>query len=782
MVENRLKRGTYGVALLSMNLRVVPGLVAWLSCFTTSPACGPFFPDTVLDSPQSALEVPPVSYLAGLYRIAGKPVESDQSDVLSQIPLEVAELEALWEKEGLAAANIASRVKHYIEVRTSLLTDLTDIGMSDFPIQQGPASALPERPLGEEFPAAVADYVEGARLYAIGQKDPARNLWKGILAKPAAEKKLRSVWAAWMLAKTSADLKECLSWYERVETEAKEGGTDVLRLSPAAKAWRAPSNEDPIAAMHDFYDAFVSGKASVAVDLRRLAEELLGDADPTQLAAAAADPLVRRLINLHLHASFDDTRRALIDAGVDPFAPHEDDAEVWKPDAWLAALEAHAPLPMEDGARIAWALYASGHFEEARHWLDLSVQDDPLSCWLQAKFDLRSGNLDAANQHLAEAIRIFSAGDQWHPRQPGFATEDPDKQTSIERETPGKLLADAGIVALAREDYSQALESLRSGGFEEDAAYLAERVLSTEELIQHVRNHAPQWQSPTPAADRPIAAEEGAEVEAETAPEFHAVDPAEWLESGESYWSEQITPDNRLRWQLARRLAREDRLREAREFMPPGLLSIWDRYLQLDIAWHDEQQPAEARAAIGWQLARIHRHWGAELFSTDTAPDGGIHGWDFEATDLAHIRSFADGWALDWEQESSPYSPSEFPQDQAIPIISRDELRRVEKHPLPNTNRFHYRYVAAQLAWEAASLLPDNHPQLALLYNTAGQWLAARDPQAADRFYQAMVKRCKETDQGKAADTKRWFLQELEPLNELPGFPEALRLKKPSNE
>ena len=775
MVEICDKRSTYGVAFLSMNLRVVPGLVAWLSCFTTSPACGPFFPDTVLDSPQSALGVPPVSYLAGLYRIAGKPVEDDQSDVLSQIPLEVAELEALWDKEGLAAAIIAARVKHYQEVRTSLLTDLADIGMSDFPIQQGPATGLPERPLGNDFPADVADYVEGARLYAIGQKDAARALWKGILAKPAAERKLRSVWAAWMLAKTSADHNECLSWYERVESEATDGGTDVLRLRPAAKAWRAPSNEDPIAAMHDFYDAFAGGKSSVAVDLGHLAEDLLGKADPTQLAAAAADPLVRRLINLHLHALFDSTQ-------VKPTDTTDDEAVEWNPDAWLAALEAHAPLPMDDGARIAWALYATGHFEGARHWLDLSVQNDPLVCWLHAKFDLRSGNLDAANQHLAEAIRKFSAGDQWHPRQSGFATEDPDEQTSIERETPGKLLADAGIVALAREDYPLALESLRSGGFEEDAAYLAERVLSTDELLQHVRQHAPRWQSPQPGAVPPAAAEEADNADAEPEPEFHAVDPAEWLESGVSYWSEKITPDNRLRWQLARRLARENRLSDAREFMPPGLLAIWDHYLHVDTAWHDERQPAEARAAIGWQLARIHRHWGAELFSTDTAPDGGIHSWDYEATDFAHIRSFADGWSVDREQETSPYSPAEFPQDQAIPIISRDELRRVENHPLPNNNRFHYRYVAAQLAWEAASLLPDNHPQLALLYNTVGQWLAARDPQAADRFYQAMVKRCKETDQGKAADTKRWFLQELETLNELPGLPEALRLKKPANE
>lgn len=755
-----------------MNLRVAPGLVAWVSLLTSTHACGPFFPDTVLDKPQAALGVPPVSFIAGLYRIDGRPVPpvtafAGQSGLLAQIPLEVAELEAIWKKEGLGDDVIAGRSQHYREVRTSLLTGLDEIGMADFPIQHGAAAELPERPLDEGYPADVADYVEAARLHAVGMRDEARNLWKGILEKPAEARRHRSVWAAWMLAKTSTDRSECLEWYRRVVKEASSGANDVLKLAPAAKAWLAPGNEDPIAAIHDFHEAFVNGKVSVKVDLRHAAADLLENADPDQLAAAAADPLARRLLNLHLQAKFEQPRDG-------SFLEEEEEEEEWQPDPWLKALAAHAPLPLDDGARIAWALYATGHFEESRHWLELSDQREALTLWLQAKFALRAGNLEEANRFLSSAIHSMSADKDWRPFQTISASGDPDRTWTLEQFTQGRLLGDAGIVALARQDYTQALESLRQAGFAEDAAYLVERVLDTEELIHHVREHAPIWKAP-----RPIQ-KEAEEAGNETADEPRPINASNCLDPDiRGVWDEWLSPDNRLRWQLARRLAREGRFAEAGEFMPPGLKELWEHYLKLEAAGRDESLGPPARAAVLWRQARIHRHWGDKLFSTDAAPDWGILDWQFESTDLAGIRSLREGWAVNLESESdSAYSLPEFPHEQAFPAISPDELGRVARHPLPNQKRFHYRHVASEIAWKAASLLPDNDPNLLLLCNTAGQWLAARDPLAADRFYQAMVKRGKETELGKAADSKRWFLKDLDSLEDLPGLPEDLLPKK----
>jgi hypothetical protein len=84
------------------------------------------------------------------------------------------------------------------------------------------------------------------------------------------------------------------------------------------------------------------------------------------------------------------------------------------------------------------------------------------------------------------------------------------------------------------------------------------------------------------------------------------------------------------------------------------------------------------------------------------------------------------------------------------------EIARLTEHPTPE-KRFHYRYRAADLAWWAAALLPNNDELTAEILDTAGRWLAARDPASAQRFYQALVLRCGATERGRAAAAVRWF-------------------------
>ena len=86
---------------------------------------------------------------------------------------------------------------------------------------------------------------------------------------------------------------------------------------------------------------------------------------------------------------------------------------------------------------------------------------------------------------------------------------------------------------------------------------------------------------------------------------------------------------------------------------------------------------------------------------------------------------------------------------------TRDELARYEAAGVEPEARFHYRDLAADLAWEAAELMPDNTDETANVLNTAGRW--PNDVKVADRFYKALVNRCRKTTLGQAADNKRWF-------------------------
>jgi hypothetical protein len=92
-------------------------------------------------------------------------------------------------------------------------------------------------------------------------------------------------------------------------------------------------------------------------------------------------------------------------------------------------------------------------------------------------------------------------------------------------------------------------------------------------------------------------------------------------------------------------------------------------------------------------------------------------------------------------------------------LPTRRELEQAQASLPTPLQRYHYRYQAADLAWRAAALLPDQELLTSEVLWRAGRWLAARDPKAADRFYKALVRRCGETPLGAAAKRARWFPQ-----------------------
>ena len=58
--------------------------------------------------------------------------------------------------------------------------------------------------------------------------------------------------------------------------------------------------------------------------------------------------------------------------------------------------------------------------------------------------------------------------------------------------------------------------------------------------------------------------------------------------------------------------------------------------------------------------------------------------------------------------------------------------------------------------------MPDNDEQTAVVLNTSGSWLKKGDDKAADRFYQAIERRCPKTEIGKEAIKRHWFVETSE--------------------
>ena len=128
------------------------------------------------------------------------------------------------------------------------------------------------------------------------------------------------------------------------------------------------------------------------------------------------------------------------------------------------------------------------------------------------------------------------------------------------------------------------------------------------------------------------------------------------------------------------------------------------------------------------------------MMGTEMDPDWAVFAGGFDPMDLSVVRA----------------------RDAAVSgfaAASVQERRRTQAHgkEVAPDRRFHYRYRAAELAWQAAALMPDNTLEKAEVLCEAGSWLKYRDPAAANRFYKALVEHCGETPQGKAAARLHWF-------------------------
>ena len=173
----------------------------------------------------------------------------------------------------------------------------------------------------------------------------------------------------------------------------------------------------------------------------------------------------------------------------------------------------------------------------------------------------------------------------------------------------------------------------------------------------------------------------------------------------------------------------------------------------------DESLPPEQRARALFQAAIRTRTNGMELIGTEVEPDWHVHGGNFEEGVTAAARATNEA--------------------AKVLVASEDELQRAARHKTDPEERFHYRYQAASLAWEAAKLMPDNSDDTARVLWTAGGWLKNRDPQTADIYYKALVRRNRKTAIGMEADRIRWFPQLDEQGQVIPRPPSRLESMPP---
>jgi tetratricopeptide (TPR) repeat protein len=620
-------------------------ILLWLK-LSTAWACGPYFPIVILDQSAEQVWSAPISDFAadlrGLY--PSRAPGDTWGETTSRA--DVTDLKA-------ALGEGAPAVEELEELRRVLRRHPENIVDNDIP---------------DGIPEEFALYLQGAIAWHHGDIDRAKERWTAVMALPAEKRPYRSVWAAFMLGRAAEDDAVMHDWMARARALAEGGFRDTPRLAAASyghEAFRPMQAGDLVAATDGYIAELKAGGSSASDSLRIVAREALLHED---LRAFAADEDLSRVVTAWLVAHGSQHPRA---------------------GDWLAALEALGEESAVGADRLAWSAYQAGDMDATARWLEKS-EPTAIALWIHARLKMRAGDLVAAEK-LLEQASATGIDAVWN--RSGWLSRDPDLYEPIR--PAHEINAERGVLLVQQARYTEALDAFIESDHWLDAAYIAERILTTSELKAHIDAHVP----PTT----------GEEVKDRYARQLRAL--------------------------LGRRLMRDGDHAAAIGYLQEEARADGQAYAEALASAHSGQVAPRARADAWWAAARLARRSGMELLGTELGPDFAYVDGFYAAPDVGAARQHVD----------PPFSPT------------ADELARVEaSRPSPDT-RYQYRHVAAEHAWQAASLLPDDDEGTLKVLCQAGSWLMFLDPPAADRYYKAMVTRGWNTELGMVADRTRWF-------------------------
>lgn len=343
--------------------------------------------------------------------------------------------------------------------------------------------------------------------------------------------------------------------------------------------------------------------------------------------------------------------------------------------ARLASAVGSGQVQLREADRWAALAWQNGDIERARSWL-AQAPSSSLAAWMRAKFALLSGKGAEATQHYAEALKL---------RRPAMA-DIPAHRLGIEM----------GLHQVQRGDYVQALGHLNRAGPEHwyDTAYIADRLLTIEELKTAVESLGKE---PVSKEVRPLW------------PRLQHLLARRLMRNGQFAAALPLFSD-RYETEKWNGRALEKRSTDLRQ-----LAGDYAKALQAaDKAW-----TRVGRAAELMRAGRIARQWGLELM-----------GFELGGDDLADEGSY--DFRDNFERADEPLSDLERSRKDAS--LKTLPLANAGGDKLP---RFHYRYVAAEHALQAAALVPARSQAYASSLCHAAAWVGGKD----EPFQQAMYAR-----------------------------------------
>ncbi|WP_160108444.1 hypothetical protein [Pseudomonas izuensis] len=612
-------------------------------------ACGPDFPARLLDNRgQSLAELPEGSFrfeinrlghtIAGLKNISEVAYGLDATDY--------AEQRSQAEQSGLTAEQ---------QAMVKQLRGLTD--------------ARQVEAQGASLPAELRLYVAGAVAFAANDHGLAAEYFQKVLALPADQRALRSTWAAYSLGRalfamsSEADagpdlLARSAKAFEQTRQLSIDGFSDPLELGVASlgeEARVARTAGDWNSAIELYATQNRHGSTVGYSSLKLLMAELASMPE-AQLAERLKSQPVQQLVTASLIS------RLGWSFGDQP--SHEGKL--------IKLLQSSTRGSLDNADRLAAVNYQQGDYTSAKAFLE-HAGESGLAWWLRAKLAVREGDKNGAAAAYAKAAQAFPRDESWGERRTsGWAFESLQPKCRVEGES--------AILALQRGDYLQAFDQLyRSNDiYWLDAATIAERVLTVDELKHYVDTQVP---APPPLTQQ----------------------------DRENYVPLPVAA--KLRNLLGRRLLREGHYEEASAYFDnDGLRNKARLYGQQRVTADSAWWPTRRAAAL-FNAAWTAREWGMDILGYEMAPDYATFGGNFslEETEL-----------------------------KVGPLVAEDEVTRQQASAAQPDQRYHYRFVATALAGRAADNLPHTSQAFAAVLCEAAGWNSSLEEQSA--LYQRYIK------------------------------------------
>jgi hypothetical protein len=679
--------------------------IIWFFAGISRP-CGPFLPDRVLEQGDDYVLKSPEGFFYDEIEQIRQNINShiDQAEPAyialfkykAKEFIDTEDVDASDLKEALGNQNINTSkfrdtVQEYEKAR-QVMTDLKSAQNEwqmnklyqsyKFDEKKTPFPTFNPPEIPNNLPVEFKYYLQGAIYYYQNQFNKAQSVWEKLLGLPADQRKYRSTWAAFMIGKIYVDSKpeESIKWFELTRELVDKGFFDTLGLASASIGWQArvELNQGNYSQAMELYIAQLNtGDRSAPMSLQMACAQLLKN-DTDVLKNAAINSIARKVVTAFIFSR----------GGWCFNAPSPDITR-----KWLAAIESAKINNTEEAGRFAWVAYSMGDMTTAARWISKALKDDIMAQWIQAKLLLQQGKISDATKQLVRISRVIAPNGELNDynqyQEFGYS------EAYVIKTIRGEM----GTLYISQKQYIEALDSLVRGGHWEDAAYIAERILTINELKAYIDKT--------------------------------------WPKAGNNDSTDNMPTPDRLRYLFARRLARLEKWKEARPYYPAKWQNRMDVYARSVQDGKNQKLSKKERAAALWKAAVIARYEGMELMGTELDFDWFLYdGSSFWRDNITGIRE---------KMLPNKITPS-----------TAQEMQRT-KQTMPPDKKFHYRYIAAEFAWQAAELMPDNSDQTARVLCIAGLWMSAKEAAAADKFYKALVSRNRKTELGQQADKLRWF-------------------------